>query len=179
MTSRRQFIRLTGGLMTIAVGGLQIACSREETAHIESAGLKDVEVLSLVRVQQHILPHQGLANQVYLDAVVSLTSRTAEDGQFRQMIEDGIDGLNQQQEKWLEASEEKQLVALRGIDKSEFFKTMQTNALEQLYRDERTWGLVGYEGEAIKFGGYLNRGFNDIDWLPAVPEPVDVDGGTH
>jgi hypothetical protein len=28
--------------------------------------------------------------------------------------------------------------------------------------------LVGYGGSAIEQGGYINRGFDDIDWLEAV-----------
>jgi hypothetical protein len=27
------------------------------------------------------------------------------------------------------------------------------------------WKVLGYEGESASKGGYINRGFNDIDWL--------------
>jgi hypothetical protein len=32
--------------------------------------------------------------------------------------------------------------------------------------DQRTWELVGYEGPSFGKGGYLERGFDDLDWLP-------------
>ena len=44
--------------------------------------------------------------------------------------------------------------------------TVREAAISGVYRDERTWQLLGYEGEASKYGGYLHRGFDDIDWLP-------------
>jgi hypothetical protein len=28
------------------------------------------------------------------------------------------------------------------------------------------WELVGYEGPSYDRGGYLHRGFDDLDWLP-------------
>jgi hypothetical protein len=28
------------------------------------------------------------------------------------------------------------------------------------------WDAVGYEGPSVHKGGYVNRGFDDLDWLP-------------
>jgi len=35
-----------------------------------------------------------------------------------------------------------------------------------LYDDREVWNLLGYEGPSYDKGGYLNRGFDDLDWLP-------------
>jgi hypothetical protein len=35
-----------------------------------------------------------------------------------------------------------------------------------LYRNKQVWPKLGYEGPSFPFGGYLERGFDDIDWLP-------------
>jgi hypothetical protein len=35
-----------------------------------------------------------------------------------------------------------------------------------LYNDHEVWELLGYEGPSFDQGGYLNRGFDDLDWLP-------------
>ena len=43
---------------------------------------------------------------------------------------------------------------------------MRSTAVVEVYSDERTWHLVGYEGPSFDKGGYINRGFNDLDWLP-------------
>src|ERR1700732_2043427 len=33
---------------------------------------------------------------------------------------------------------------------------------------EALWPKFGYEGSSAEHGGYIKRGFNDIDWLPKV-----------
>ena len=43
---------------------------------------------------------------------------------------------------------------------------MRSTAVVEIYSDLRTWQLVGYEGPSFDQGGYLNRGFDDLDWLP-------------
>jgi len=35
-----------------------------------------------------------------------------------------------------------------------------------LYNQHDVWTKLGYEGPSWEKGGYLERGFNDIDWLP-------------
>lgn len=165
MATRRQFLRAAGGAITLAVGGLEIACSVEESSRIEAADLSDDHILTLVRILQHILPHHGLDVQVYRDAVTSIADQVNADPGKRQLIAEGLAALNVPS-IWLERSHDDQQAALKDIEDGNFFGTLQTTALEQLYRDERTWALVGYEGEASEFGGYTNRGLNDIDWLP-------------
>ena len=34
-----------------------------------------------------------------------------------------------------------------------------------LYNNPAVWRHFGYEGPSAEFGGYINRGFNDIGWL--------------
>ena len=34
-----------------------------------------------------------------------------------------------------------------------------------LYNQKEVWPLFGYEGESFSQGGYIDRGFDDIDWL--------------
>ena len=35
-----------------------------------------------------------------------------------------------------------------------------------LYDQAPVWGLLGYQGPCPDGGGYLERGFDDLDWLP-------------
>jgi hypothetical protein len=35
-----------------------------------------------------------------------------------------------------------------------------------LYDSAEVWDLLGYEGPSFDKGGYLHRGFDDLDWLP-------------
>ena len=44
-----------------------------------------------------------------------------------------------------------------------------------LYNDSEVWDLLGWEGESFSKGGYLTRGFDDLDWLPT-PRVEEYDG---
>jgi hypothetical protein len=44
--------------------------------------------------------------------------------------------------------------------------------LQVLYSTPLAYAYFGYEGEAFSKGGYLQRGFNDLRWVPEVP-PAD------
>lgn len=55
---------------------------------------------------------------------------------------------------------------LAKIADAEFFRFIRGVAVPILYDDHEAWAALGYEGESFSQGGYLNRGFDDLDWLP-------------
>ena len=65
-----------------------------------------------------------------------------------------------------ELSADLQFEVLKGLEGTDFFELVRSTALVEVYTDDRTWQLVGYEGPSFDKGGYIDRGFNDLDWLP-------------
>jgi hypothetical protein len=65
---------------------------------------------------------------------------------------------------------------LEGMAGSPFFALVRGSAVVALYNDHEVWELLGYEGPSFDKGGYLNRGFNDLDWLPD-PRITELDRG--
>jgi hypothetical protein len=57
---------------------------------------------------------------------------------------------------------------LRGIEHSDFFKKVRSDLIVSLYNQKELWPKFGYEGSSAEHGGYIKRGFSDIDWLPKV-----------
>ena len=55
---------------------------------------------------------------------------------------------------------------LQGIEHTEFFKTVRGDLVVSLYNQKELWPKFGYEGSSAEHGGYIKRGFADIDWLP-------------
>jgi hypothetical protein len=47
-----------------------------------------------------------------------------------------------------------------------FFEAVRSKAIVTLYDDHEVWSLLGYEGPSFEHGGYLDRGFDDLSWLP-------------
>ena len=58
------------------------------------------------------------------------------------------------------------LELLRTMCDAEFFRFVRGVAVVTLYNDHEMWDLLGYEGESYSQGGYIDRGFDDLDWLP-------------
>ncbi len=82
------------------------------------------------------------------------------------MLEAGVDTLDLgSPTPWLRRPGLEQLDGIRRIEGSEFFRLLRTTTIEHLYRDKAVWQILGYEGSSVEFGGYVDRGFDDIDWL--------------
>ena len=71
------------------------------------------------------------------------------------------------------------LEVLRGMSSTEFFEGVRSRVITSLYDDREVWALLGYEGPSYDQGGYLNRGFDDLDWLPDRADRGGVLHGRH
>jgi hypothetical protein len=49
---------------------------------------------------------------------------------------------------------------------SVFFQGIRAKVITTLYDDREVWQILGYEGPSYDQGGYIDRGFADLDWLP-------------
>ena len=54
---------------------------------------------------------------------------------------------------------------LRDVEDSAFFQSIRGGLVTGIYNNPDLWPVFGYEGESASKGGYLKRGFDDIDWL--------------
>jgi gluconate 2-dehydrogenase subunit 3-like protein len=117
-----------------------------------------------------IYPHDALPDDVYARVGEKLAETAREDPGTERTIEDGVSALNGGR-PFADLPADEQLEALKAIERSDFFELVRSTAVVEVYSDQRTWQLVGYEGPSFDKGGYINRGFNDLDWLPD-PEPA-------
>lgn len=115
-------------------------------------------------------PHDTLPDGVYARVAEKLAEAAREDSGAARTIEAGVSVLNGGL-PFAELSVDEQLEALKGIEGSDFFELVRSTAVVEVYSDPRTWQLVGYEGPSFDEGGYINRGFNDLDWLPDPEAP--------
>lgn len=113
---------------------------------------------------------------VGIDAFPGLISRGEklaeagrEDPAAARTIEDGASALSLAR-PFFELSEGERIEALKQIESSEFFELVRSVSVIEVYSDPRTWQLLGYEGPSFEKGGYIDRGFDDLDWLPAPEE---------
>ena len=115
-----------------------------------------------------LLPHDFLNDDDYLRVASGLDQRAARDVAFRELLADGIAQMNARSNgNWLNAPVDSKLEVLEQLQDAAFFQEVLNAAIDTLYRDPAIFKQLGYEGSSIEFGGYLNRGFDNIDWLPA------------
>lgn len=122
---------------------------------------------TLTRVIQVMYPHESFPRgpyertaQAVFDAVAGNPHRQAK---LRQGLND-LDSLRP--EPFLDLDDGVALTILRGIQDAPFFVDVLGIAGVAFYDDHEVWDLLGYEGPSFDKGGYLERGFNDLNWLP-------------
>ncbi len=54
---------------------------------------------------------------------------------------------------------------LHTMSETPFFQAVRGGLVVSLYNQKEIWPLFGYEGESFSKGGYIERGFNDIEWI--------------
>lgn len=126
--------------------------------------------MATITVAARVLyPHDALPDGVYARVGEKLAAAAHENAGAAKTLEDGVSSLNLDG-PFAERSVDEQVEMLRAIEGSEFFELVRSTAVSEVYSDERTWQLVGYEGPSFVKGGYVDRGFNDLDWLPEPEE---------
>jgi hypothetical protein len=114
-----------------------------------------------------LYPHVALPDSVYARVPAKIDEAAREDAAQAQTVNDGVADLDGRGDQpFVERSAEQQLADAKAIEGSDFFELVRSTAVVEIYSDPQTWTLLGYEGPSFAQGGYLNRGFNDLDWLP-------------
>jgi hypothetical protein len=128
----------------------------------ETAALAGRAAATIAAVARTMYPHDAVPDEVYERVSAKLAESAADDAGTARTIEQGVAGL----EGFAERSADGRLAALKAIEGSEFFELVRSTAVVEVYSDPRTWAAFGYQGPSFDKGGYLNRGFDDLDWLP-------------
>lgn len=164
--TRRALLKRTVAAGAIAVIGGGFIAAPDAAWALEVTHLQPETMATLVQLARDIYPHDQVADSFYVAAVKGYD---AEDK--AEMVEAGIAALNaaargQGFDSYIGTGWERDRVdILRGIEDSAFFQTVRGGLVTGLYNQKAVWPLFGYEGESFSKGGYIDRGFNDINWL--------------
>jgi hypothetical protein len=138
----------------------------------DATTLTPATLKTLVKVARDIYPHDFLADSYYITAVKPWDGKAAKDAAVKTMIIEGVarldaDARDRHKVPYAEVPWEVDRVALlQRIEATEFFTKMRGDLIVSLYNQKEVWPKFGYEGSSAEHGGYINRGFADIDWLP-------------
>jgi hypothetical protein len=73
---------------------------------------------------------------------------------------------------FFELAETFRVQALKQIETTPDFFFVQRLSVRCFYDDVEVWAAFGYEGASVHLGGYIQRGFDDLDWLPPLPNDI-------
>ncbi len=188
--TRRGFLK-SGGLAAIGVtvvsGSTLLLSPRDALAQSFTTLGPDVGK-TLLRMARDIYPHDKLSEKYYLEAVAPYEAAAAKaaeqkveaaapdataakNAELKKLITDGVAGLNAAANKRFAKdyadipSEEDRVALLKEMESSPFFQKIRGDLVTGLYNNKAVWPLLGYEGSSWEQGGYINRGFNDINWI--------------
>lgn len=117
-----------------------------------------------------LYPHDALPPRVYRRIVLVFDRMAAQSLMTNDLIERAIKALDASSPmRFRDMAESYRVAALKTIEASPGFVLLQRTAVRHIYDDLDVWQAFGYEGASTHLGGYVDRGFDDLDWLPPLP----------
>ena len=165
--TRRKFLKSSVLTATAAVALVASGAGLNGRAWaLATDNLSAHEAATLLAACRRFYPHDGLGDMYYAACVESLDGKAADAG-VAGTLKDGVAALDAQfGMAFVDLSDGNQLEAIQAMDGTPFFGAVRGDIVVSLYNNPLAWRHFGYEGPSFDDGGYLERGFDDIAWLP-------------
>jgi hypothetical protein len=162
--SRRRFLTaavtvtgLTGGLCTPGLLALSRAWAEAGAAAPDVA----------VALARRLFPHDALPDSLYAEILNEAMQNAAGDPAIADHLKAMVMALDGGEPgRWQGLDERAQMSAMEGIQDEAYFVAIVNAVRAGVYEHPVFWKHVGYPGSSKEYGGYLERGSDDIDWLP-------------
>jgi len=170
--TRRGFLQ--GGAVALgaaAAGPAALAAAGPQALSRTFPTLGAASAQTLVRMARDVFPHDRLADKYYVDAILPLERAAHGDKAQAALLQGGVRALDKAARErhgkpYAAVKGEPERVALlKSIETTPFFERVRSEMVTSLYDNKAVWPLLGYEGSSWEQGGYLHRGFDDVDWL--------------
>ena len=158
--TRRDFLAATAAGSAIVATTASGCKAPSPIPDVRVEGLADDVARSAVRMARLLYPHDALSDTTYADVVQGVVSAS-------EALTACFEALNAARSTdWLGLGEDDQIAVMQEIEDSPSFATVQYFVRVALYNHRDLWKVIRYPGSSLEFGGYIDRGFDDIDWLP-------------
>lgn len=168
--SRRGFLKTAAASPVVVAAGASITASAAWAQ--DAKAIAPHAMATLVRAARDIYPHDHIGDVFYVTAIAPWDAKAGKDPALSAMVAEGVARLDADaQEKFKSnylnvAWEADRVTLLRGIEHTKFFRALRSDLVVSLYNQPDIWAKFGYEGSSAEKGGYIARGFDDINWLP-------------
>jgi hypothetical protein len=120
---------------------------------------------TLAAMIRRMFPHDGWPDGPFQRAAEAIYKAAAADARNQAQLTAGLAELDARGFAAMDA--DAALAYLKAISGSSFFGFVRANVVTTLYDDREVWQMLGYEVDSFAKGGWIDRGFDDLDWLPA------------
>jgi hypothetical protein len=164
--TRRALLSRSMAAGALAVVGTGFIAAPNAAWALEVTAITEHEMATLLQMARDIYPHDKIGDEYY---AVAVKGYDAEDK--KAMVAEGIAAVDAAATAAGHADylsigwEEDRVKLLQAMEDSAFFQTVRGGLVTGLYNQKEVWPIFGYEGESFSKGGYINRGFDDINWL--------------
>ena len=167
--ARREFLKGSGVLFgTLAAGTLLASLAPSSAWALELKTLSAAQGQTLMAMGRVLYPHQTLPDAVYALLAKDLDAKATGDAGAAKLMREGAAWLDKSAGGSFEkASAREQEDIVRGMEGTAFFAAVRGQCVTSLYDNDMTYAVLGYPGSSWEKGGYITRGFQDLQWLPA------------
>ncbi|WP_299964026.1 twin-arginine translocation signal domain-containing protein [uncultured Roseobacter sp.] len=164
--TRRDLLKATSAAGASFVVGAGFLAAPNAAWATQMDAIKPETFATLVQMARDIYPHDKVPDEHYVIAVKGYDTPESAD-----MISTGIAALDARAQElkganYLDIGWERDRVdVLRSMEEDAFFQTVRGGLVTGLYNQKAVWPIFGYEGSSFEHGGYIDRGFDDINWI--------------
>lgn len=172
--SRRMF------LMTSAMAGVTTSAMLAGTRPAWASSLDADQSAMVLRMTQDIYPHPDLLDIEVYQAITDGVITTANgDEANANALKAGLAQIEEQARALFGVSyvdiedADAREGLLRKFQNDGFFQGVRWAAYFGIYNNPDVWPRFGYQGASVEHGGYIDRGFSDITFVPQGPSPEE------
>lgn len=164
--TRRALLQRSVAAGALVVTGAGFIAAPDAAWALEVSVISEHQMATLLQMARDIYPHDKVADRFY---AVAVKGYDAEDN--KALVEAGVAALDAAAQAAGHADyvsigwEEDRVKLLQAMEGDAFFQTVRSGLVTGLYNQKEVWPIFGYEGESFSKGGYIDRGFDDINWL--------------
>jgi hypothetical protein len=160
-TTRRKFL-----VAALTLGGAAATAPFLRSSQVWAETDADMPAV-MVKFARRLFPHEGMADRVYGEVVGQVLATTASNPATAGLVDGATRVLDSAASgSWIDLGEAEQLEVLRATENDPMVVGLRETVRFVFYENESVWKHIEYPGSSKEYGGYINRGFNDIDWLP-------------
>lgn len=168
--SRRMF------LMTTAMAGVTTSAILAGARPSYAAALNADEAAMVLRMTQDIYPHPDLLDVSVYQAVTDGVMAGADADEANAAgLKAGLADVEAQAQALFGTSyvdiedADAREGLLRNFQNEGFFQGIRWATYFGIYNNPDVWPKFGYQGSSLEHGGYIDRGFSDITFVPQGP----------